>query len=124
MRVEKRPTVWGLRVKQARERLGLSQKSLGINAGLDEFVASARINRYEQGVHKPDEAFSRKIAEILQVPDAFLHAEDDSLALLIAIWGVLPDERRERLTRFAIELSQQPRRGGHHPAPKAPDPEA
>ncbi len=107
MRVEKRPTVWGLRVKQARERLGLSQKSLGIEAGLDEFVASTRINRYETGIHKPDEAFSRKIAEILRVPDACLHAESDDLALLIEIWGALPDARRKRLESFAIDLAQE-----------------
>jgi transcriptional regulator with XRE-family HTH domain len=41
--------VWRKRLKEARAALGLSQKQLGVEAGLDEFVASARINRYELG---------------------------------------------------------------------------
>lgn len=51
-------TVFGGRLKEARLRAGLSQKSLGIAAGLDPFVAGTRINRYEPfsrtaGVGKP-----------------------------------------------------------------------
>ena len=45
---------WGARLKQARVAAGLSQKMLGIEAGIDAFVASTRINRYELGIHKPD----------------------------------------------------------------------
>lgn len=37
------------RLKEARTAAGLSQKKLGIAAGIDEFVASTRINRYEKG---------------------------------------------------------------------------
>ncbi|WP_366931802.1 hypothetical protein [Paraburkholderia xenovorans] len=39
-------TVFGGRLKEARLRAGLSQKKLGIVAGLDPSVASTRINRY------------------------------------------------------------------------------
>jgi transcriptional regulator with XRE-family HTH domain len=106
MRGENRPSIWGLRVKQARERIGLSQKALGIEAGLDEFVASTRMNRYEQGIHKPDEAFSRRVAAILGVPGAYLHAESDELAHLIETWGLLSDERRKQLARLASELRE------------------
>lgn len=42
------------RLKQARLSQGLSQKSLGIAVGLDEFVASTCINRYEKGIHQVD----------------------------------------------------------------------
>ncbi|MGB9578576.1 MAG: helix-turn-helix domain-containing protein [Halothiobacillaceae bacterium] len=45
---------WGERLKQARVAADVSQKNLGIKAGIDPSVASTRINRYELGVHKPD----------------------------------------------------------------------
>lgn len=41
------------RMKQARLASGFSQNDLGIAVGIDEFVASTLINRYEKGVHKP-----------------------------------------------------------------------
>jgi transcriptional regulator with XRE-family HTH domain len=42
------------RRKDARIAAGLSLKSLGIAAGIDEFSASARMNQYETGKHTPD----------------------------------------------------------------------
>ena len=47
-------SVFSRRLKEARIKAGLSQKRLGIEAGMDEFVASTRINRYEKGVHQAD----------------------------------------------------------------------
>lgn len=41
------------RLKEARMAAGLSQKQLGIAAGIDEFVASPRMNQYETGKHCP-----------------------------------------------------------------------
>ena len=79
---------WGSRLKQARLAAGLSQKMLGIEAGIDEFVASTRINRYELGVHRPDLLTVRKLAKALDVPVAFFFAdEDDELAELLLIYG-------------------------------------
>ena len=46
--------LWGRRLKEIRVEQGLSQKQLGIQAGLDQFVASTRINRYELGILKAD----------------------------------------------------------------------
>ena len=42
------------RLREARELSGLSQKQLGIKAGLDEFSASPRINQYERGKRRRD----------------------------------------------------------------------
>ena len=42
------------RLKEARTGIGLSQKQLGIQAGLDPSVASPRMNQYEKGSHLPD----------------------------------------------------------------------
>lgn len=75
--------VWRKRLKEARLALGMSQKQLGIEAGLDEFVASTRINRYEQGVHAPDFQIAMRLAEVLQVPVAFLYCDADDMAQAI-----------------------------------------
>lgn len=72
------------RLKDARKRQKLSQEALGIAIGLDESVASTRINRYENGIHQPDWGTLAKIAEVLQVPPAYFLADDDLAAWLLA----------------------------------------
>jgi len=72
------------RLKQARKDRGLSQKQLGILAGMDEFSASARMNQYEKGVHSPEFKTVKALAEVLKVPTAFLYCEEDDLAEQIA----------------------------------------
>ncbi len=74
---------WGARLKQARLAAGLSQKQLGIEAGIDQFVASTRINRYELGVHKPDFLTAQNLAKVLHLPVAYFYAVEDDLAELI-----------------------------------------
>jgi transcriptional regulator with XRE-family HTH domain len=75
--------VWRKRLKEARVALGLSQKQLGIKAGLDEFVASTRINRYELGVHAPDYQMAVRLAHVLQIPVAYLYCDSDELAQML-----------------------------------------
>ena len=75
--------IFAYRLKEARQRTGLSQKQLGIAAGMDEFVASTRINRYEQSVHEPDIKTASSLAKALDIPLAYLFAEDDLLAAMI-----------------------------------------
>jgi hypothetical protein len=41
------------RLKEARLRVVIAQKQLGIKAGTDDFSASARITQYERGKHMP-----------------------------------------------------------------------
>ncbi|MBY4838633.1 MULTISPECIES: helix-turn-helix domain-containing protein [Pantoea] len=71
------------RLKQARLAKGLSQKGLGIAAGIDEFVASTRINRYENGIHQVDLDTAQRLADVLEIPAAYFYAEDDALAEII-----------------------------------------
>lgn len=78
-----RQTVFSRRLREARKRLGISQVQLGIEIGLDPGVASARINRYERAVHLPDFQTLERLASSLNVPLAYLFAEDDALATLI-----------------------------------------
>lgn len=84
MASRKRLPVYSRRLREAREAYGLSQRSLGIKVGIDEFVASTRINRYETGVHQPDLQIQEKLARALGLPLTYFYAEDDGLARLIA----------------------------------------
>ena len=65
------------RFKEARKAKQLTQEKLGILIGLDEFVASTRINRYEKGVHLPDLLTLERIAQVLQVSPAYFFADDE-----------------------------------------------
>ena len=76
-------TVFCERLRAARASAGLSQRELGIRAGIDAFVASARVNRYEQGVHQPDIDTAGRLAKVLDVPLAYLFADDERLAKAI-----------------------------------------
>ncbi len=76
-------TVFCQRFKEARKAKGLTQEELGIAIGLDEFVASTRINRYEKGVHQPDFTTLNNIADVLEVPVAFLFANDDLAKIIL-----------------------------------------
>ncbi|MGF6510644.1 helix-turn-helix domain-containing protein [Paraburkholderia sp. 32] len=97
-------TVFGGRLKEARLRTGLSQKKLGIAAGLDPFVASSRINRYELGLHKVDYPFACRLAAELSVPVAYFYTENDELAELILLYGRAAPKARSILLTIAREL--------------------
>lgn len=71
------------RLKEARIAAGISQKELGIAAGIDEFSASPRINQYETGKHTPDFTTLKQLANVLAVPTAYFYAEEDDLAVII-----------------------------------------
>ncbi|MDQ1121236.1 ribosome-binding protein aMBF1 (putative translation factor) [Pseudoxanthomonas sp. SORGH_AS 997] len=86
--------VYSRRLRQARETHAISQRALGIAAGLDEFVASTRVNRYETGVHQPDLQTLQRLAAVLELPVAYFYAEDDDLARLIAEFKERPKGKR------------------------------
>jgi len=76
-------SVFGLRLRFARKRAGLPQDRLGVLIGLDEGSSSARISRYESGVHEPPHKVAEKIAAALGVPSAYFYCADDDLADLL-----------------------------------------
>lgn len=97
------------RLKEARARLKLSQRDLGIKAGLDQFVASTRINRYEQGIHEPDLATIERLARAVDVPTPYLFADDDQLARWIIAFSALdPNGREELLKRVQDAAADRP----------------
>lgn len=83
MKPDSAKAIFCTRLKTARKAKGYTQEKLGIAAGLDEFIASPRINRYEQGVNSPDIELANNIAKSLDVPLAYLYCMDDELAELI-----------------------------------------
>ncbi|MEG8076163.1 helix-turn-helix transcriptional regulator [Escherichia marmotae] len=85
------------RLKEARLAAGLSQKKLGIAAGIDEFVASTRINRYEKGVHEADIHTAQKLAQTLNVPLAYFYVENDRLATIVMNFDKLSEKDIENI---------------------------
>ncbi|KQT42520.1 MULTISPECIES: helix-turn-helix domain-containing protein [unclassified Methylophilus] len=85
------------RLKEARLAKGLSQKKLGIAAGIDEFTASPRMNQYERGVHVPDYSTLERLAQVLEVPAPYFYAADDELADWIKYFSKLTNNDKEKL---------------------------
>jgi transcriptional regulator with XRE-family HTH domain len=96
-------SIVGKRLRQARERAGISQKQLGVKAGIDPGVASARINQYEKGKHVPDIQTVQRLAEVLEVPPPYLYAEDDQLAVWILAYPRVTPAVRRKVARTVTE---------------------
>lgn len=87
------------RLREAREAAGISQKQLGILAGIDQFVASARINQYERGKHIPDLLTAQRLAAELGVPVSYLFEPNNDLAALLRLAGRLSATRLRALLK-------------------------
>ena len=98
-------SVFARRLRAAREARGVSQKQLGILAGIDQFVASARINQYERGKHVPDLQTAQRLATELNVPVSYLYEPDDDLAELIRLLGACS---RDQLHQLITQLETLP----------------
>lgn len=88
------------RLQEARLAAELSQKQLGIAAGIDEFSASSRMNQYERGVHVPDFATVERLALVLNVPAPYFYTRDDDLAKLILKYGQLNPNEKQELNKY------------------------
>ena len=92
------------RLKEARLAMGISQKKLGISAGMDEFSASARMNHYEIGRHTPDYLTLKRIADVLNLPVAYFYTEDNDLAEVIKLFNKLKKDDKATILK-KINLS-------------------
>lgn len=89
----KHQSIFGSRLRTAREKAGLAQDRLGVLIGLDEGCSSARISRYETGVHEPPFETAQKLANVLQVPVAYFYCPQNELAeLLMACYPLTTNE--------------------------------
>lgn len=87
-------------------KIGLSQKNLGIAAGIDEFSSSARMNQYETGKHVPDFATAKHLARILDVPTSYLYEEDDDIAELLRMLYKLDGSKKKQVKDKITDLLQ------------------
>lgn len=97
-------SVFGRRLREARLHAGIPQDRLGVMIGLDEGCSSARISRYENGVHEPPLPIVQLLAKTLHVPAAYFYAEDDNLAEWILIFYLLKSAQRKTLLAYAEKL--------------------
>jgi transcriptional regulator with XRE-family HTH domain len=95
--------VWPRRLKAARQAAGLSQRELGIAAGIEASVASTRVNRYEVGVHQADYQIAVHLAEALNVPVAYLYCDDEELASILVALHRASATLRRRVIKLALE---------------------
>ena len=93
------------RLKEARKKLGISQKALGMQAGIDELSASPRMNQYEKGKHYPDYDMARRLANVLQVPCSFFYEEDDEVAEMLLLFFTLSASDRKKIKASLMALS-------------------
>jgi transcriptional regulator with XRE-family HTH domain len=100
------PAPFGKRLKQARELANLSQKKLGILAGIEESNASAIMNQYERGTHLPKFPLVRNIARALNVPAAYFFADEDEIAELLILYGTLSNKNQSAVL-MDIKKSKQ-----------------
>lgn len=103
---DERPgTIYGRRLREARESYGYSQTELGIAAGLDESGTGSLISRYENGLHLPRVDRQKLLARTLELPLTYFYTEDDDEARLIAA-----ESRSEKPVNRLIEIKRKRKR--------------
>ncbi len=91
-------TLFGRRLRAARQAAQMTQAELGRVLGLDDQNTGApRVSRYETGKHEPDQETMAQIAEALGLPVAYFHAVDDILAEVILLVAQMPKAEREEV---------------------------
>lgn len=98
-------SIFARRLREARQRTGLSQKALGVKAGIDQFCASPRMNQYERGKHLPDLLMVEHLAAAAGVPMPYFFAQEDALAEILVLWGNLDEVARAELLAAARGLA-------------------
>lgn len=76
-----------------------------MDAGVDEFSASARINQYERGKHTPDVLMASHLARVLGVPLSYFWAQEEDEAELVRLFGGLSVRLRKQAVRNIEELA-------------------
>ena len=98
-------SLFGRRLRAARLRVGFPQDKLGVMIGIDEGSSSARISRYETGIHEPTVQIVQRLAKVLQLPTAYFYCEDDRLADLVAGYFQLDESAKASVEMFVKELT-------------------
>ncbi|KZC40401.1 hypothetical protein RHOFW510R12_03980 [Rhodanobacter sp. FW510-R12] len=96
--------IFAKRLKAARTLRGLSQRALGGLVSDDKANGSVRINRYEQSVNRADMDTAATLARALDIPLAYLFAEEDDQAEMLLAFAQLSKGERSKLLSQAREL--------------------
>jgi transcriptional regulator with XRE-family HTH domain len=97
-------SLFSKRLREARLRFGIPQDKLGVMIGLDESCSSARMSRYESGVHEPAFKTIEQIASALNLPTAYFFCEDDRLATIICSYQSVSEGYKQEIADFAKDL--------------------
>ncbi|UXA52307.1 helix-turn-helix domain-containing protein [Xanthomonas prunicola] len=100
--------LFAARLAQARQLRGLSQRALGDRMGLGKEKGSSRINRYEHQVTAIGFDNLDTLAQVLDVPVAYLLADDASMADAILAFSQADEAQREVLTKLIPAVLQDP----------------
>lgn len=74
--------------------------------GIDEGCSSARISRYETGIHQPLYEIAEKIAAVLCVPTAYLYCRSDALSEVLLAASDFRNDELNRLKKSAERIRQ------------------
>ena len=103
--MQKHPqSVFGRRLRAARDAASIPQDRLGVMIGLDEGSSSARISRYETGTHQPPFEIAEKLASVLHVPAAYFYCRSDALSELLLAAAAFDDGELTRLRKSAERI--------------------
>lgn len=97
--------LFGRRLREARLQFGIPQDKLGVMIGLDESCSSARMSRYESGVHEPPFKTIEKIALALKLPTAYFFCEDDRLAKIIIRYQFASEKNKQSIADFVESIT-------------------
>lgn len=98
-------SIFGRRLREARLRSGIAQDRLGVMIGLDEGCSSARMSRYENGVHEPPFPIIESIAKLLNVPVAYFFCDDDRLAEIMRVYSSAKGRGRQAMFDAVMALA-------------------
>lgn len=101
-------SLFGRRLREAREMREMSQTALGLAAldTVDEHTAAPRISKYERGVNTPKFETIEQLAEALDMPAAYFLTESEDLAPAILLFAQLPPKQQREAVAFLKKLVQ------------------
>ncbi len=97
-------SLFGRRLRTIRLLRGIPQDKLGVMIGLDESCASARMSRYENGIHAPAFDIAESIAKALEVPVTYFYCNDDEMADLLIGLHQLSEAQMKEVSTLVSEL--------------------
>ena len=93
--------IFAKRLREERERAGISQRDLGLCLTDDSLSAVNTIHRYEKQIRFPrDFRVVEKLAARLGVPVPLFFTEDDGLAEMLRVWGQLGADGQKQAVEY------------------------